>query len=84
MKVETLCTTDDPVDHLRFHQQIRENNFDTTVLPAFRPDRFINILTDDFLNHIEQLGHVKGNEIANLNNLLNALEDRIEFCHHGW
>ncbi len=39
MNVEVICTTDDPVDSLEHHQKIREDGFETRVLPAWRPDK---------------------------------------------
>lgn len=35
-RVEVICTTDDPYDDLHFHEQL--TNFETKVIPAFRPD----------------------------------------------
>ena len=34
--VEVICTTDNPYDDLRFHEQLAD--FETKVIPAFRPD----------------------------------------------
>ncbi len=34
--VEVICTTDAPYDSLEYHRQLKD--FDTKVLPAFRPD----------------------------------------------
>ncbi len=34
--VEVICTTDAPYDTLEYHRQLKD--FDTKVLPAFRPD----------------------------------------------
>src|ERR1044071_2804726 len=39
MNVRLLCTTDDPLDNLQFHQQIRKEGWKVKVLPAFRPDK---------------------------------------------
>ena len=39
MKVEVVCTTDDPVDSLAHHQKIRQAGGETRVFPAFRPDK---------------------------------------------
>ncbi len=34
--VEVICTTDNPYDDLRYHEQLKD--FGTKVIPAFRPD----------------------------------------------
>ena len=42
--VEVVCTTDDPADSLEYHKQIKDDpSFSVKVLPAFRPDRAVNI-----------------------------------------
>ena len=40
MNVDTVCTTDDPVDQLEHHRKIREDGFEIKVLPAWRPDSY--------------------------------------------
>ena len=43
-RVKVICTTDDPADDLRWHKLIREDkSIACKVLPAFRPDKAINI-----------------------------------------
>ena len=39
MNVRVVCTTDDPVDSLEYHQKIKADNWKIKVLPAFRPDK---------------------------------------------
>lgn len=42
--VTLICTTDDPVDSLEWHKKIAEDDsFDVKVLPAWRPDKAMNI-----------------------------------------
>lgn len=81
--VNALCTTDDPLDSLEYHLEIKnDKNFGVKVLPAFRPDKVINIhKTEDFLNWITSLAQVTDSDIKNLNSLLAALEQRIDFFH---
>ena len=43
MNVKVLCTTDDPIDSLEYHQKIEEDKFEIKVLPAFRPDKAMNV-----------------------------------------
>src|SRR5450631_2469296 len=43
MKVEVVCTTDDPTDSLEFHQEINKQSLELKVLPAFRPDQSMAI-----------------------------------------
>ena len=42
--VKLICTTDDPIDSLEWHKVIAEDEeFDVQVLPAWRPDKAMNI-----------------------------------------
>ena len=42
--VTLICTTDDPVDTLEYHQKLaNDTSFPVTVLPAWRPDKAMNI-----------------------------------------
>ena len=54
--VRLICTTDDPVDSLIWHEKIRDDaSFDVQVLPAWRPDRAMNIEKPDFADYIGSL-----------------------------
>ena len=54
--VEVVCTTDDPIDTLEYHEMIKESIFEVKVLPAFRPDKAVNIHKETFLPYIEKTG----------------------------
>ncbi len=54
--VKVVCTTDDPLDSLEYHAAIRESDFDVKVLPAYRPDKVVNIHKETFLPYIAQTG----------------------------
>ncbi len=54
--VKVVCTTDDPLDDLRYHKQLREEGFSVKVLPTFRPDKATEIGKDTFLPYVEQMG----------------------------
>lgn len=81
-KVETLCTTDDPADDLAYHKLLKENPFNTNVLPAFRPDAYININNNEqYITAIRKLEIVANISIRSTSDLLIALKQRIEFFH---
>ena len=83
--VKTLCTTDDPVDNLKFHNDIKKDtNFNVKVLPAFRPDKAMNInKCDEFFAWIEKLAEITSSDITNLNSFFSALTQRIDFFHES-
>jgi glucuronate isomerase len=80
--VDVICTTDDPIDSLEWHDKLNEDqDFKTTVLPAFRPDKAINIELPWFQEWIIKLGKVVGYTLSNINLLKKAITERIEFFH---
>jgi glucuronate isomerase len=79
-KVEALCTTDDPADNLDYHKKLKASNFNTTVLPSFRPDVYINIIDpQSYILNIKKLEKASGTNINSVSDLLNALESRINY-----
>lgn len=78
--VTLICTTDDPVDSLEWHKKIAEDNsFDVQVLPAWRPDKAMNIEKVTFLDYIAQLAKVSGIAISTFADLKKALQNRMDF-----
>lgn len=71
--VEVICTTDDPADDLHFHRQIKADGFGTKVLPAFRPDKAVNIDKDGFDEYISN------NNIKDFDGLLAWLDEKVKF-----
>ena len=84
-KVQTLCTTDDPVDDLKHHQAIAASGLATAVLPAFRPDKALAVhLPVPFNAWVQRLEQAANLDIPNLAALLEALRRRHDFFHrHG-
>ncbi|MCQ2524460.1 MAG: glucuronate isomerase [Lachnospiraceae bacterium] len=78
--VTLICTTDDPVDSLEYHKMIKDDpSFDVQVLPAWRPDRAMNINKPDFTDYIKKLSEVSGLEIKSFEDVLKALSIRLDF-----
>ena len=52
--VDTICTTDDPIDTLEWHEAIeKDESFSVKVYPAWRPDKAMNIEKPDFCEYME-------------------------------
>ncbi|WP_298363481.1 glucuronate isomerase [uncultured Lutibacter sp.] len=81
MNVEVVCTTDDPTDDLKYHQQIASGNFNIKVLPTFRSDGLFLINSENFKNYINKLGKSASIFISNFEELLKAIDNRIDFFH---
>lgn len=80
--VKALCTTDDPVDDLKYHRQIKEDStFETQVFPTFRPDHALNIEKEGFHDWLEKLEASSGISIGTYPDFMDALERRFKFFH---
>ena len=83
--VDTICTTDDPIDSLEWHEKLAvDKSFPVTVLPAWRPDKAMNLEKDTFLDYIGKLSDVSGVEIKTFEDLKKAISKRLDFFDaHG-
>lgn len=79
--VETVCTTEDPIDTLEYHKTIKQNNIGIAVSTAFRPDKAILIDNEDYNTYIDKLGESAGIEIKSYMDVQDALLKRIEYFH---
>lgn len=83
-RVEFVGTTDDPTDSLEHHIALKEEGFDITVSPSFRPDKGLFIEREDFLPWVEKLSEVTDSSIDNYDAFLAAFEKRVNyFDEHG-
>lgn len=82
--VHTICTTDDPVDSLEFHQKIKADGFEVNVLPAWRPDKAMMVEQPITYNqYVNQLAAVCKMEIKTFDDLMIALNKRHLFFHEN-
>jgi glucuronate isomerase len=80
MNVKLVCTTDDPLDDLAYHQQLRNKGFEIPILPAFRPDNAMNVdNTASFNNYLQRLEIVSKVSIGSFQNYLDALKSRHDY-----
>ena len=78
--VKLICTTDDPVDSLEWHKVLAEDpDFTCQVLPAWRPDKAMNIEKPDYAAYIQRLSDVSGIAIRTLEDLEEALGKRMDY-----
>ena len=78
--VKAICTTDDPVDDLHWHDMIAaDESFSIKVLPAFRPDKAVNIEKPGFDAYIHKLSGVVGRELTSAEDVAAALCERIDY-----
>lgn len=79
VNAELVCTTEDPIDSLEFHQKFSNNTTGIKMSTAFRPDKAILIANDGYNAYLDTLGDVSGIAINTYADLLSALRKRIEF-----
>ncbi|MEI6586106.1 MAG: glucuronate isomerase [Sediminibacterium sp.] len=80
MNVALVCTTDDPLDDLAFHHQMKKEGFEIPILPAFRPDNAMNVSDpENFNKYIQKLQAVTGISIASFDDYLYALQSRHDY-----
>ena len=75
--VEIICTTDDPADDLFYHKQLREQGFETKVLPTFRPDKVVNIDKPGFEEYLS------ANGLDSYEKIFSWLGEKVEFFHEN-
>ncbi|GHT82328.1 uronate isomerase [Actinomycetota bacterium] len=89
--VKVFVTTDDPVDDLRYHQDLAKEETRFKMLPGWRPDNITNIHKNGFREYIEKLETLTGAEILTFADVKAALVQRMDFfaangcnlCDHG-
>jgi len=80
MNVRVICTTDDPIDNLEYHQKIKDSQFSVKVFPAFRPDKAMEVNhVANFVLYVKKVEEVTNTAIANLDQYLSALKSRHDF-----
>jgi len=82
--VNVICTTDDPVDTLEYHRNIRESGFEVKVIPAWRPDKAMAIedpiAFNAYLNLMEAASDIS---IASFDHFMTALNKRHLYFHEN-
>ncbi|MES2776986.1 MAG: glucuronate isomerase [Bacteroidota bacterium] len=80
MNVKVVCTTDDPIDSLEHHIKIKEDRFEIKILPAYRPDKAMNV--DDaaaFNAYVAKVETAAGVTVGSYEDYLAALKNRHDF-----
>ena len=83
MNVETVCTTEDPLDTLEQHRKYDGKKAGLNMSTAFRPDKAILIEAEGFNAYLNELEDVAKISIATYTDLQDALRQRIDFFHEN-
>ena len=77
--VKLIATTDDPIDTLEWHKAIKEDSTcKVKVIPAWRPDKIMNIEKPTFAQYVSSLSKVSGVEIKHVEDVYTALQRRLD------
>lgn len=78
--VETVCTTDDPIDSLEYHKIVRDSGAKTKMLPTWRPDKAMAVENPtDFRAYVEKLSAAADKNISSFNDFIDALQKRHDY-----
>ena len=79
-RVETVCTTDDPVDSLEHHIATKASGFELRMLPTWRPDKAMAVEDPEaFRSYVGRLEQASGQTISGFADFIGALEHRHDF-----
>jgi glucuronate isomerase len=80
MRVEVVCTTDDPTDSLEYHKKIKDDGFEIKVFPAFRPDKAMYVDdVNEFNTYVMRLEKISGSGVSSFQSYLDLLKKRHDF-----
>jgi glucuronate isomerase len=80
MKVALVCTTDDPIEELQYHIQLKKEGFEIPILPTFRPDKAMDIKSPELFNkYLQELEAISNHTISDFNDYLKVLKTRHDF-----
>ncbi len=84
LNVETMCSTDDPVDELTEHQRINDALHRRLVRPTWRPDRAMKIEAPGWRDYLTRLEQRFGQPLKSFADLLAVLKlSHDYFAEHG-
>lgn len=78
-RVETLCTSDDPIDSLQWHQKAKRDGMAVQMLPTWRPDNAMNIQYGSYPEYIHKLEEVADTDITTFKDMVAALQKRHDY-----
>lgn len=79
MKIEVMCTTDDPTIRLPHHEKAAAQIRSTRILPTWRPDKAMNIDTPAWRPLLEKLESETGEDVSTVQGLLRALQSTHDY-----
>ena len=76
--VKVLCTTDDPLDDLKWHKKMAGGQ-ELRVLPSFRPDLILNADSPDYAAYISRLQEEDDSRFLTISDMIAAAGRRMDY-----
>ena len=70
--IEILCTTESPLDDLKWHKQIIRSDWNGRVISAYRPDNVIDPESIEFAKNVEKFGEINSENSTSYSGYLSA------------
>ena len=80
--VELLCTSDDLLDSLEHHYELKKQN-QITCLPSLRADSIIAFNAPGFVNWLNKLKMITGIEVTGFSSYKTAILNRLDFFNEA-
>ncbi|GHC57007.1 glucuronate isomerase [Neogemmobacter tilapiae] len=77
--IEVIATTEGALDDLRWHRMVRESGWDGRVVTAYRPDSVVDPEFEGFVQNVEKLGELTGENATDWQGYLNAHKIRRDY-----
>jgi glucuronate isomerase len=77
--IEVLATTESPLDPLSNHLSLRESGWKGRVIPTYRPDPVVDPEFSGFVQNVQRLGEMTGEDTSKWTGYLQALFARRRF-----
>ena len=74
--IETLATTESPLDSLEHHKTIRQGGWNGNVITTYRPDPVADPDFEGFTENVERFGELAGEDISTWAGYLDAHRNR--------
>ncbi|NQZ68240.1 MAG: glucuronate isomerase, partial [Lentisphaeria bacterium] len=71
MNIEAMCSTDDPIDSLEYHQSLNaDSSIAGLIRPTFRPDAAMNIFKAEWLDYISKFEERVNTKFKSISDLI--------------
>jgi len=77
--IETLATTEGALDDLKWHKMTADSDWNGRVITTYRPDAVVDPEFEGFVDNVDQLGEMTGEDTSTWDGYLNAHRIRRAF-----